>query len=392
MKSIQVALHEIRIYLQDKGDLAFSLLLPIALFALMYGAFGGSLKFHSTAYIVNQDGGKTYSKEFIRRVEKLESLDVELVSNSDANSKLERSDVQMVVYVPKGFSSTLASGKQACLLFKQRGNGSEENQIVASLVRGVAAEMDQEFQVRNQVKANVADKHISRNHIKTVVKSYLSREQENPSVQIKEKSIGTQPDPVKQFLPGIVTMFVLFAITLNARALVDERRRGTLERLLTTRLSISELFAGKFLAGMSRGFLQTLILLTLSYLVFQLFTPLSFLQTLIVALIFSAAASAIGMVIASIAQSPDQTTWMAVFFTMATAMLGGTFFEVPKNSILATLSKASINTYVNQALKTTMVKGGSLADAGLQLGILAGVAVVALVLSRILFKVLSGGA
>lgn len=392
MKAIQVALHEIRIYLQDKGDLAFSLLLPIALFALMYGAFGGSLQFHSTAYIVNQDRGKTYSKEFINRVEKLESLDVELVSNSDAKSKLERSDVQMVIYVPEGFSSLLASGKQAHLLFKQRGNAGQENQIVASLIRGVAAEMDQEFQVRNQVKANIADRGISQNHIKAVVQRYLDRERENPSVQIKEKSIGIRPDPVKQFLPGIVTMFVLFAITLNARALVDERRRGTLERLLTTRLSISELFAGKFLAGISRGFLQTLILLTLSYLVFQLFTPLSFLQTLIVALIFSATASAVGMTIASIARSPDQTTWMAVFFTMATVMLGGTFFEVPKNSILATLSKASINTYVNQALKTTMVKGGSLADAGLQLGILAGVAVVALVLSRILFKVLPGGA
>ena len=36
-----VAIREVRTYLQDKGDLAFSLLLPIILFALMYGAFGG---------------------------------------------------------------------------------------------------------------------------------------------------------------------------------------------------------------------------------------------------------------------------------------------------------------------------------------------------------------
>ncbi len=186
-------------------------------------------------------------------------------------------------------------------------------------------------------------------------------------------------------------MFVLFSVTLNASAIVEERRRGTLERLLTTQLSVGELFTGKFLAGMLRGLLQTLILLILSYIVFQLFTPWSFIQLIVIALLFTAAASAIGLVIASFARTPDQTVWMAVFFTMGTSMLGGTFFEVPKDSALSVLSKASINTYVNQALKTIIVKGGSLADVGAQLAILAGVAVVGLVLSRFLFKALPGG-
>ena len=40
-KSIIIMLKEIRDFFQDKGDLSFSLLLPILIFALMYGAFGG---------------------------------------------------------------------------------------------------------------------------------------------------------------------------------------------------------------------------------------------------------------------------------------------------------------------------------------------------------------
>ncbi|MBC8476963.1 MAG: hypothetical protein H8D49_01330, partial [Dehalococcoidia bacterium] len=56
-KAILVAIHEVHIYLQDKGDLAFSLLLPVVTFALMYGAFGGEMEFHGTAHIVNQDPG-----------------------------------------------------------------------------------------------------------------------------------------------------------------------------------------------------------------------------------------------------------------------------------------------------------------------------------------------
>jgi hypothetical protein len=55
------------------------------------------------------------------------------------------------------------------------------------------------------------------------------------------------------------------------------------------------------------------------------------------------------------------------------------------------LSKASINTYANDAFKTIIAQGGSLADIGLELGVLAGVIIVGLVLSRVLFKVMPGG-
>ncbi|MEE9491093.1 MAG: hypothetical protein V3V80_02170, partial [Dehalococcoidia bacterium] len=69
IRPLLVALLQVRIYLQDKGDLAFSLLLPIAIFALMYGAFGGQTLFHGTAHIVNQDQEGTYSALLIERLE-----------------------------------------------------------------------------------------------------------------------------------------------------------------------------------------------------------------------------------------------------------------------------------------------------------------------------------
>ena len=186
-------------------------------------------------------------------------------------------------------------------------------------------------------------------------------------------------------------MYVLFSITIGAQAIVEERRKGTLERLLTTRLTVGQLFVGKFLAGISRAFVQTVILLVLAYLVFQLFTPLSFIEILIVILIFAGAGSALGMIIASVARTIDQATWIAVLFTMAMVMLGGTFFEIAEGSALYTISRFSINTYVNDAIRTIMVDGGSLVDTGMELGILAGVIVVALIVSRALFKVMPGG-
>jgi ABC-type Na+ efflux pump permease subunit len=386
-----VAIREVRTYLQDKADLAFSLLLPIVIFALMYFAFGGESLFHGTAHVVNEDEGGAYSAVFLEQLEAIDVLDVELLAAEDADAKLDSSDLLMVIYIPKDFSENLASGEPAQLLFKQRGNGGDEGQIVASLVYGVAEQMNQEFQVYNELNSALEGLGIPQERIDIVTQKYLDLERESPVIGVNEQTVGSSPDPVNLFLPGVVTMFVLFAITLSARAIVEERRKGTLERLLTTRLSVGQLFVGKFLANVSRGFVQTLILLILAYIVFQIFTPLTFIECLVIALIFAAAASALGMVIAAVARSEDGATWIAVFFTMVMVMLGGTFFEIGEGSALYTISQFSINTYANSAFKTIISEGGSLANLGLELGVMAGVAVVGLVLSRILFKVMPGG-
>jgi len=377
--------------LQDKADLAFSLLLPIVIFALMYFAFGGASLFHGTAHVVNEDEGGAYSTVLLDQLEAIEEVDVELLTAEDADQKLANSDLLMVIYIPEDFSQNLAAGEPAQLLFKQRGNGGDEGQIVASLVRGVAEQINLQFQVYNEVNLALAEYDVPQENINITVEQYLDQERQSPTVAVHEETIGSNPDPVNLFLPGVVTMFVLFAITISARAIVEERRKGTLERLLTTRLSVGELFFGKFLSNISRGFVQTLILLALAYIVFQIFTPLTFIECLVIALIFAAAASALGMVIAAVARSEDSATWIAVFFTMVMVMLGGTFFEIGKGSVLYTISQFSINTYANDAFKTLIAEGGSLGDLGLELGVLAGVAVVGLILSRILFKVMPGG-
>jgi len=391
LRAVIVAIREVRAYLQDRAELSFSLLLPIAIFALMFGAFGSESMFYGTAYVVNEDQRGIYSTRLIERLNEMDNLEVSLLSWAEANTKLARSDVLLVVYIPEDFSAQLTSGWPTQVIFRQRGNGGQEGQIVASLVQGAAEEISQEIQLERQVQRALVGKGIGKDHIQTTVQKLLDREREAPIVGVSEETIGTGVDPVPQFMPGIVTMFVLFAITLSARAIVEERRKGTLERLLTTRLGVGELFMGKFLASVSRGLLQTFILLALAYIVFQIFTPLSFMQVLVIALFFAAAGSALGLVIASIVHSEDAATWIAVFFTMAMVMISGTFFPISEDSALYTISQLSINTHANTAFKTIIAGGGSLADVGRELVILAVVAVVGLGLSRIFFRVVPGG-
>ncbi len=390
-KPLLVALHEVRIYLRDKGDLAFSLLLPVITFALMYGAFGGQDTFHGTAHMVNEDKGGVYSDLLVERLDALDILDVTLHSSKDADARLDRADLLLVFYIPYGFSDELSEGDQAELLVKQRGNGGDEGQIVASIVRSVVDDLAQEFHVRAQVSEAVEGEGISDEQVAATVDYFIAQQREDPTAHVREEALGGSSDPVETFLPSILTMYVLFAVTLTARAIVEERRKGTLERLMTTRLEVTQLFTGKFLAFCARGLVQTLILMLLAYAVFQMFTPASFFQSVAIVVVFLAAVSGLGLIIASVARTEDQAVWIAVVFTMVMVILGGTFFELPESGVLATLSNVSVNTYVNEALRAVINEGRSLADVGAQLAVLAVVAVVSLVISRFLFKVMPGG-
>ena len=389
-KALIVALREVRSYMQDKADLAFSLLLPIVTFALIYGAFGGSGLFHGTAYIVNEDTNGVYARQLLDSIKKQDSLTVQMLSRADAENKLNRSDINIVFFIPSDFSDKLSNGQPVGLTVMQRGNGGQEGQIVASIIGGVVSEINQQFNVTAQVSQALAGKDIPAAQISLTAMQFLDREHQYPLVGIKEVSVGVKPNMVNDFLPGIITMYVLFAVSISAAALVEERRKGTLERLLTTHLTVGELFFGKFLSNVFRGFIQTFILLALSYAVFRIFTPLSFLEALLIALLFATACSAIGLLIASAVKTQDAATWIGVFFTMTMTMLGGTFFTISKGTTLYTFSKLSVNGYAITAFKT-IINNGSFSTLGVEISVMVGVTLVGLIVSRLIFKALPQG-
>ncbi|RPH32837.1 hypothetical protein EHM92_08485, partial [bacterium] len=77
---LTIALREVRSFFQDRADMVFGLLLPVAIFALMYGAFSGQSLFNGTAYVVNEDPDGIHSRVLIERLSAKENLEVTLLS------------------------------------------------------------------------------------------------------------------------------------------------------------------------------------------------------------------------------------------------------------------------------------------------------------------------
>ena len=353
----------------------------------MYGAFGGETSFSATVNVVDLDGGP-HARTLIDQLDDFDGLSVRERDIEDADDALDRSAVLLVLVIPNGFTSELDSGDSPRLTFKQRGNGGETGQIVAAIVRDVADEIAGRVRVSRTVASATGAVDIDAATVDIAINNAVTNALNEPPVDVIVSGIDAEDaDILDRLIPGLLVMFLLFAVTLGSQTLVEERRGKTLERLMTTRLGINQLFIGKYLAGVFRATLQAIILLTLAFVVLQIGNLAEFLQLAAMSILVASAVTAVGLLISSAARTSDQAIWTAVFFTMFMTVFGGTFFDVGSEGFLFLLSKITINHYAIEAMSQILSTGAQITDQLVGIGVMLGVTVVGLVIARILFKV-----
>ena len=401
-----IALLELKLFLNNRAELAFSIALPILLFALMYGALSSDSEVFTPASVVDLDGG-IHARELVARLDSLPEVEVEERTEADADAVLDRSAILFAVVIPDGFSDALEAGEPTPLLFRQRGNGGDTGQIVAAIVRGIAHDMASGARVRHYTQQALAGADVSSERIEAEVEAQLASLRASPSVAVEVRrptdagrphpnpppeGEGTSSDDLfARLLPGLIVMFVMFSVTLAAQAMVEDRRTGTLERLMTTRLGVNQLFAGKFLSGVARAMFQTLVMLSLAFVVFQPGGPLAFVELLAFALLAAAAFTGVSLVIGAVARTRNQAAWSAVFFTLVMVVFSGTFFVITEGTLMHSISRATINAYAIDAMQNIIGRGEHLGQQWLEMAVMAGVAAVGLTLARLLFRITPEG-
>ena len=396
LRPLYIALLELKLFVSNRGELAFSIALPILLFALMYGALSNEPEFYASASVVDLDRGPQ-ARQLVARLDALPEISVEERTEADANGALDRSAILFAVVIPAGFSDALAAGEPAPLIFRQRGNGGDTGQIIAAVTRGVVRDLASEARIRRHLPQALAGSGASPQRIAAEIETQITRLRQNPPVTVQTRRPGAaNPESgdnnlISRLMPGLLVMFLMFSVTLGAQALVEERRNGTLERLMTTRLGVNQLFIGKFLAGITRATLQATIILALAFIVFRPAGPLTFIELLAFSALTAAAFSGIALVIGALARTRNQASWAAVFFTLLMVVFGGTFFEIPDGSLLDTISKATINAYAIDAMQNLIAHGQTLARQWLPITIMATVAAASLTIARLLFRITPEG-
>jgi ABC-2 type transport system permease protein len=178
-------------------------------------------------------------------------------------------------------------------------------------------------------------------------------------------------------VPGLVgVILTLTLVLITAMAIVRERERGTLEQLIVTPITKTELMLGKIAPYIGVGIVQMTAVLTLGRFVFDV--PLSGSLVLLygVSLIFVIASLSFGLFISTMVKNQQQAMQVSFFFVMPNILLSG--FMFPRAAMPALFQWFSLLlplTHYLQVLRGILLKGVDLNAIWPQVLILCGFAV-----------------
>lgn len=193
----------------------------------------------------------------------------------------------------------------------------------------------------------------------------------------KTQVFGKNKNPASQSVGGWAVMFLLFAMTGAASSLFEERDRGLFQRILAGPASRSHILWSKFLFCAWLGLSQMVVLIAFGEIVFDVITsPAQLLPLLVVSASAAAAATAFGMLLASISRTPAQANALGTFLILGMSAFGGAMFPlfmIPE-FIRTTISPLTIVYWAMDGLLAVLWRDADLIAILPQSGILLGIA------------------
>ena len=196
---------------------------------------------------------------------------------------------------------------------------------------------------------------------------------------------------ITYYAAAIGVMFLLFSMAGASSSILEDVERGTLERLISTRIGMGSLLFSHWLFFSIIGVFQLVFMFLFGELAYgiQLFTIKHIVGFLIMTVFTSGAAAAFGLVLATICRSRAQLGGISTIVILIMSALGGSMVPRMVVPILETTSKFTFNGWAldgfqkvfwNADPNHTLVQ--SIVNLGPQLALLAGVTILLLALSR----------
>lgn len=151
------------------------------------------------------------------------------------------------------------------------------------------------------------------------------------------------------YAAGIGVMFLLFTATNAGGALLEENESGTLDRILTTRLTFTQLLFGKLAYLWSLGFVQLCVMFVWGAIVFRVDLRHHLGGFVIMGLATSLACSAFGLLMASACRTRAQLSAVTTLAVLTISAIGGSMF--PRFLMPEGLQKAGLVLFNSWAIE-----------------------------------------
>ena len=185
------------------------------------------------------------------------------------------------------------------------------------------------------------------------------------------------------YAAAIGVMFLMFTASSSAGALLDEAESGTLERVLSTRVTMTKLLAGKLVFNTGLAFLQLVAMFLWGWAVFKLdfFSHLP--GFVVMGLCTAFAVAAFGMLLASACQTRAQLGALSTLVILIMSSVGGSMF--PRFLMPESMQEAgllTINAWAIDGFTKVFWRDLPVTELWPQVGVLVGIGVVLFVVAR----------
>ena len=210
-----------------------------------------------------------------------------------------------------------------------------------------------------------------------------ARTREQPVVGRERRPSGF----VSFYAAAVAVMFLMFSASGSGGALIEENESGTLERVLSSRVGMTQLLLAKWLHIVRLGVLQITVMFTWGALVFRLPLLEHFAGFAIMTVFTAACCASFGLVLATLARTRNQLQGLANLIILSLSGIGGNMFPRPLMS--AGMQQASLvgfNAWALDGYIKVFWRELPLAALWPQLLVLAGFTAAFFVLARRLAK------
>jgi ABC-2 type transport system permease protein len=394
---IDLAIKDLRQITRDRKSFLFLLIMPIA-FTLLFGfAFGGS----STADprlpigLANEDGSEL-SRQLVIMLAASEVVRIEKDDTVAADLPRQVADEEMAaaVLIPAGFGSSLLQGEPAPVVIIGTGQTgfTVQGEVQTRTARLMSAVQSAKLSVDTAVNHDLLPAESDRQAHFDAAFSRALAAWEAPPVTIKHDESSALADEADaanssysvfaQSSPGMMAQFAIAGLIGAAGILVVEKKTRSVQRLLTTNMSKSQILTGHFLAMFAMIFLQLTVLILFG----QLFLDLPYLgqplATLLMTVVTALFCAALGMLIGAVARKEEQVIVLSLVPMFLLSALGGAW--VPLEFTPESFQRIAYLTplaWVMDGYKDILVRGQGVEALGTAVLILLGYTVLLLALA-----------
>jgi ABC-2 type transport system permease protein len=185
------------------------------------------------------------------------------------------------------------------------------------------------------------------------------------------------------YAAGIGVMFLLFTSSNAGGALLEESESGTLDRILTTRVTLTTLLLGKLVYLWTLGLVQLVIMFIWGAIAFKLELVKHLGGFAIMAIATSLTTAAFGLLLASVARTRAQLGAISTLVVLTISAIGGSMF--PRFLMPESFQKAGLvlfNSWAIDGFTNVFWREAPLTEIALPVAVLAGFAIVFFIVAR----------